>query len=314
MKIPLHLQMFAEGGEGGSAAAGSAAGMTAATSADNAETSLANVQYGKQPGATSAPNPSGEAKAQDAGNPAVDRAEAFEKLIKGEYKDEFAQRTQQIIDNRFKRTKALERQQEALRPVLEALGSKYGLDMSNPDSLGKLQDAVANDESYFEEEAERRGLTVAQLREQKTMERENARMREALEERQRQEARDNVYASWLREGEQLKRLYPGFDLNNEVKSETGDSFLRLLQNGVDMKTAYEVIHKDELLSGAIQYAVQTTQKRTADTIRAQGLRPRESGSGKSAAVQTVKSDPSKWAPSDMDEVLRRVKNGEKIYL
>ena len=83
---------------------------------------------------------------------------------------------------------------------------------------------------------------------------------------------------------------------------------------VDVKTAYEVVHKDELLTGAIRYAVQSAQKKTVDNIRARGMRPPENGASGNGSATVVKSNPNNWTKEDFNEVIRRVQHGEKIRL
>lgn len=298
MKL-IDLQLFAEGSGDGTASAN--AGGTAAEAG-----AQGTVIYGKQEG-TAMPE-------QQPHEPAAPQpeAETFESLINGKYKDDFAKKSQQIIDRRFKQTKQLEAERDAIRPVLDALSARYGVDIRSKDFAQQLQAAIDADDSYYEQEADRQGLTVAQLKEQRRITAENARLQEALQERQRQEARDNVYSGWLDEAEKLRSVYPDFDLETEAQNE---GFVRLLQSGIDVKTAYEVLHKDELLSGALRYAVQTTQQRTVDNIRARGMRPQEAGAGGStAAAQIVKADPADWSAEDMREATRRALAGEKIRL
>ena len=291
----IFLQLFAEGGGDGAASAN--AGGNGAPEASS------TVVYGKQDGEASQPVEQ---------QPTETPEETFDSLINGKYKEDFAKKTQQIINARFRQTKQLEEQRDALRPVLDALSAKYGVDAKGKNFVAELQAAIDADDTYYEAEADRMGLTVAQLKDQRRMEAENAQLREAIAERERQEARDNVYSGWLAEGEQLKTVYPSFDLEVEAQNE---SFVHLLQNGINVKTAYEVIHKDELLSGAIGYAVKTAQQRTVDNIRARGMRPQEAGAGSTAqAAQIVKANPADWSKQDMAEVLRRVRSGEKIRL
>lgn len=313
MDTKLNLQMFAEGGEGGGAPAGTSGGDAPQYAAGNAKNPLANVVYGKQTQA--AGDDQGMQKQTEtrvSASTADDRKAAFEELIKGEYKAEFNERTQQLINARFKETKAQTEKLTALQPVLDALGTKYGVDVSDVD---KLMAAIEEDDSYYQDEADKQGLTVSQLKQMRKMERENADLKAAVEQRQRQEQAAGVYAKWEQEGQTVKQLYGNFDLRAECQHpETGKSFVRLLQNGVDVRTAYEVIHKDELISGAIGYAVQSAQKRTMDNIRARGMRPQENGSGGSIATQIVKSDPNKWTKADFREVGRRVLKGERIEL
>lgn len=311
MELKLNLQMFAEGGEGGGAAAGAAGEGAQNAQAGNAKNPLANVVYGKQSTGDDQ-DAAVQTETRVTASTADERKAAFENLINGEYKAEFGDRVQQLINRRFKETKQQEERLTALQPVLDALGSKYGVDTGD---LDKLMAAIEEDDSYYQDEADRQGVTVQQLKQMRKMESENAELRAAIEQRQRQEQAANVYAKWEQDAQTVQQLYGNFDLRAECQNpETGRNFVRLLQNGVDVRTAYEVIHKDELLSGAIGYAVQSTQKRTMDNIRARGMRPQENGAGGSIATQIVKSDPSKWTKADRAEVARRVMRGERVEL
>ena len=147
------------------------------------------------------------------------------------------------------------------------------------------------------------------------MEAENEQLRQAIAQRDQRENTERIYARWISEGSECTRIYPDFELERECRSpETGERFMGLLQNGVDVKTAYELIHKDELLGGAIRYAVETTRKRTMDNIRARGMRPSENGASGSAPAQVVKKDPSRFTRADRDEISRRVLRGDRIEL
>ena len=301
----LDLHLFdGAAAEGGTAAQGAGEGQPAAPQGGRNKNPLAGVQYGKQ----------AEPDAQDApatAPPEVDRGAAFEELIKGEYKDEFAKRTQKVIDARFKATKELEGRLGALQPMVDALASRYGVDPTDP---AALQKALAEDDSYYQDEADRKGLTVEQLKRLKSIERENEQLRAVIEDRQRREGADRIYSKWQQESEACAQVYPGFDLKGECEGETGERFMGLLKNGIDVKTAFEVVHKDELLGGAIQYAVQTTQKRTVDNIRARGMRPSENGASGNAPARIVKKDPSAFTRKDREEIARRVSRGERIEL
>jgi len=307
----LNLRLFDGEGAGSGAAAPNGEGGAPSAQGSQGEpggsSSLANVQYGKEPRAKA----DGEAQAtkKDATAKKAEvsvtsdaddaRRAEFERLIKGEYKDLFDERAQQIINTRFKDTKALEaqaNQAKALAPVLDLLASKYGVDSTDAAALAK-------------------GLTVEQLKSIKRLERENAEFKRAAQEQQRRANADRIYAQWEQQSEAMKGLYPGFDLRTECNNpETGKRFVGLLKSGVDVKTAFEVIHKDELIGGAMQYTAQAVQKKVTDDIRARGMRPAENGGSGTSAATTRKADPSTWTKKDREEVSRRVMRGERIEL
>lgn len=280
---------------------------------------LAKIQYGKQEGSAQ----DTQAVQKDAQEPetivTADTQEArkaeFEKLIKGDYKDLFDERAQRIIDARFKEVKTLEAkaaQSETLAPVLDMLASKYGVDGKDVAALVK---AIEEDDGFYEEEALKKGLTVEQLKYMRKVERENAEFRRTAEERQRIENADRIYAQWQQQSESCKAMYPAFDLRAECShAETGERFLGLLKSGVDVQTAFEVVHKDELIGGAMQYTAQAIQEKTINDIRARGLRPSENGGGGNGAAAIVKTDPRTFTKKDREEISRRVMRGERIEL
>ena len=307
----LNLQLFAEGG----AAAGTAgdggtaqgAGVTAGAAAQQkgAKNPLADVQYGIQEEAPAA-------EVQKPTEVQTDPEAEFEKLIKGQYKAQYDARMQDTIQKRLKGTKETVDKFNSLTPTLELLGRKYGVDATDIEALNK---AIEADDTYFEEEALERGLTVKQLKEVKAMERENAalkaQMREQqtqMQEQQTQENANKLYAAWMNQAEEVKKVYPTFDMRAEMNN---PKFVDLLRSNIDMRTAYEVLHKDEIIPAAMQFTAKTVESKIAKKIAAQGARPAENGMS-SGSPAVVKSDVSQLSRADRDEIRRRVARGEKI--
>ena len=302
----LDLRLF-DGGEGGDgAAAGEAQDSHSAAGDGKRANPLADVVYGKQP-VSEVPEDAQAAAEQGASDntEVKDKNAAFEKLIRDEYKEQFAARTQAIIDKRFKESKALEAQINESKPILDMLAQKYGV---SDGDLKKLAEAIEEDDSYYADEAAQRGMTVEQLKQMKKMERENAELKRSVLETQRREEAEKVYGEWLQQAESMKEIYPSFDLGTECQD---SRFVDLLKNNIDMRTAYEVLHRDEILSGAMQYTAQKVSQQLVNGIKAKGNRPTENGiSTQSAAV--VKSDVNALTRKDRDEIERRVMRGERI--
>jgi hypothetical protein len=326
------LQRFGDGGGGGagsgagSGAAGSAGGEggTAAAAAQantpaeqrslarsrRKENPLANVQYGKQ---VSTAQPSVAVQQSDAAaeQGQTEAQESFEDLIKGRFKSDFESRVQGIIQDRLRGS----REREAkLNPILEMVASRYGIDtsdMANLD-LDALSDKIAGDNSQYEQEAMDKGLdveTVAKLHRLERMETQKQREREELA---KQTEVQRHLEGMIRQEAEVKKLYPNFDLQAELQN---PAFVRLTAPGVgvDVRTAYEVVHRDEMRGAEMQFAAQKSAQRIAASVQANGKRPAENGvSGSVGAVS--KSDPSQWNKEDRAEVKRRVLSGEKIYL
>lgn len=261
---------------------------------------LADVVYGRQE-PEEHQDAAGEKEAETQAS--TDRKAEFESLIKGDFKDEFDKRVQKIVKSRFKETRGLQEQLDKAQPVLNMLLSKYGAK-----DLDGLTKAIEEDNSFYEDEAFKRGMTVAQLKEVKRIEQENQRIKAELSQRAEEEQKQQKIAEWVKQGDELKALYPNFDLNAEFENK---DFADLLLKGIDVKTAYQVMHQDEIMSGIAQNAVKEAQKATVESIKANTARPVENAAGHASSVVT-KPDVHSLTKADRNEILRRVARGEKI--
>ena len=303
--MDLDLTLFdGAGGEG----SGSGEGTGAAAPTQAATRGEAPVVYGKQ----SAPEtnavdtqPQAEPATQVADNAQSDKRAAFQDLIKGEYKDEYTEATQQIINRRFKETKQLESQVQAFQPIMDMLSQRYGVNDGDPE---KLRQAIEDDDGYWEQLAEDAGMTVDQYKEYQRLERENAELRRYRDAQRNQAMAQQKMQEWYQQADEVKNIYPGFDLELEAAN---PQFLALLQSGVPVQHAYEVLHLDDIRQATAQVAAQRTQQNVVNNIRAKGNRPAENGA-KATSAFTVKDDVSKLSKRDRAEIAKRVERGEKI--
>ena len=310
-KYRMNLCLFGEGAAAGAPAGGSAEGSATGSNAGVAaqKTQPEKVVYGIQEneGAVVENNTQAEENttkndAQTQSDP-VDKGKAFEDMIKGDYKEQFDARVKQILDRRFKAQDDLEKFKADSQEILDIMYAKYGVK-----DLKSLQKAVQDDDSYFEEAAEAENLTVEQYKYKLKLEKENAQLKQAEQEAERVRQARNMYAQWQTQSESLKTRYPNFSLEKEAQN---PQFVRLLQNGIDVKTAFETIHHDEILSGAMLQTANAVRKNVTDSIKARGLRPSENGINAQAGV-IVKNDVSKLTPKDRAEIARRARMGETI--
>ena len=283
------IQLFGEGGgEGGTGAGGQTAAAPAQQQGD-----LSNVQYGVP-------------ESQETVKEAVDdRAARFESLIKGEYKDLYEQRMKDTVQKRLKGNEETVKKYNDLTPTLELLAGKYGVDVGDIQALNK---AIEEDETFYEDEALEKGLTVQQVKEIRKMQRENAQLKAEMDARETQQQTDAILASWMEQEQKVKQIYPGFELSEELQNE---QFSRLLSSGIDVQTAFEVVHHDEILPAAMQYTAKQVEQKVANNIRSGKARPAEGAMGNQASVQ-YKSDVSQLTDADMREINRRVMRGERI--
>ena len=301
----LDLQLFADGGAGdGGTGAEGAKGVTAAAALPQmkgAKNPLADVRYGIQDEEVPAAE---EPKATEVAQP--DRKARFEEMIKGEFKDLYDERMQSTLSKRLKGLNETAEKYNSLSPTLELLAKKYGIKDQN--DIEALNKAISDDDSYFEDEAMEKGISVEQLKEIRKMERENAELKRQMQEQEQHENANRLYAAWMDQAENARQTYPSFDLKSEMAN---PRFVDLLRSNIDVKTAYEVIHKDEIIPAAMQFAAQQIEQKVANKIKAGGARPSENGmSSQGAAV--IKSDVSQLSKADRAEIIRRVQAGERI--
>ena len=304
--MALNLQLFADGGagDGGTGTDAGAMGVTggaAIPQSKGVKNPLADVKYGIQEDAQTANVQTEEAESVVA----PDREKEFEKLIKGEYKDLFDARMQDTVQKRLKSTKDTVEKYNALSPTLELLAKKYGVDATDIDALNR---AIEEDDSYFEEEALEKGVSVEHLKEIRKLERDNADLRKQMREQSMREQADQLYSQWLKQADDAKLVYPSLDLATEIQN---PDFTKLIQNGIDVRTAYEVVHKDQIIQGAMQFTAKKVESKLAKKMTANGARPMENGTSAQSASLT-KSDVSQLTKADRDEIDRRVARGEKI--
>ncbi len=295
------IQLFGEGGGDGGTGAGTAGEGPAGAESAPAQPKgarnnpLADVKYGKQEAASGAP-------AQEVTD---GRRSEFEAMIKGEYKDLYDERVQNTIQKRLKGQEETIARYNALAPVMEMLAGKYGVDVGDVDALSK---AIEEDETFYEDEALEKGLTVQQVKEIRKMQRENEALKQQMDQARQQERADQIIAQWQTEAEAVKKTYPSFDLEAELQN---DQFRKLLTSNVDVQTAFLVVHKDEIIPAAMQFTANKIEEKVANKVRAGQMRPQEGAMSQRSPVQ-VKSDVSKLTKEDRREIERRVARGERI--
>lgn len=227
--------------------------------------------------ATAAALPSGE-EGQDA---AAERAKAFEQLIKGEYKDLYDARVQEVVRRRLGAAKEESARYLAVAPTLKMLEELLSVSPSDTDAIGKRIKGLIEGEKT-RKEGEKKDAA-------------------ACEER---------YHTWRGEAERLRRKFPSFD----VKSELGDArFRAMLESGVDMESAFLVLHRDRVIPAALAHTARTVRENVTRAVRDGAMRPAEAGLA-ALATATVGTDVSRFSRKDREAIIRRVREGEKITL
>ena len=328
------LQLFnggaagaAAGGEGAAAEGAAQAGENALPKADTKGRSggsrrgrsgeFSNVVFGKQDAAagtvpSSDAENTGEGNANKSGvSTTSDTLEAkraaFEKMIGegGEFRDIFTERTQQIINRRFKDGKVQEQAIADQKPIMDILMQRYNIADGDAKALLK---AIEEDNTYWNAAAEEAGMTVDQFKKMQQMERESAELRAMRQKQAADQHAQQQLANWMRQAEGLKEMYPGFDFRTEIANR---DFQGLLRSGVSVQQAYELMHMEEIKQAAAKSAAQTASAQMQANLKAKQSRPAENGLSSKTAV-IVKNDVSKLTRAERAEIARRAQYGDKI--
>lgn len=271
-----------------------------------------NVVFGKQDAAeTEAATPvagetNGEGNAKTGVTTTSDsleaKREAFRNMTKGEYKDQFAEEVQGIINRRFKETKGMEASLAAQKPIMDALMQRYNV---TDGDAGKILKALEKDDRFWEEAAEEAGYnSVEQYRKARQLAIEN----EAFKRARANEAAQRKLGEWQSEAEKVKQVYPGFNFEAEVQN---THFTDLLKKGVSVQQAYELVHRDEINAAIAKNAAQTAGQQMAAKIQNKAARPAENGMSSQSAV-IVKNDVHSLSRADRAEAARQAMRGKKI--
>lgn len=247
-----------------------------------------------------------------AGSPAGTAKPSFDELLRDpDYRRAYGEKVQAAVQGRFKKAQAAEERLQRAEHLFEKMGAKYGIKPGEDgrydlDALDRASDA---DESYFQAEATERGIPVSEVRRMKELERDNADLQRRIADAEKQNTRRETYRKLLEGEAETKKLFPNFSLDAEMQN---PEFQRLvLGAGVPVPIAFRVIHNDEIMPAAMQYAAKRSAADAASTIAAAGSRPRENAA-KSSGGAANPLDPASLSPEQRRAIREAVKRGEKI--
>lgn len=281
---------------------GEGAGAETASTAET-KSDVRNVQYGKSKDEVSAPSHLGNDRASGE-SPEAEFAALVGKG--GRYHDIYGQMVSSAIQDRFKNQRDLQGQVDRISDGLSPLWANYGLKAGDFEGLER---AIANDDAFYKAGAERAGLGVEQYKENLRLKAEAERGRAITEAYEEQQRRNEMFAQWEQESAELQTAFPAFDLGLEL--EHNEEFARLITNGVPVRTAFLTTHADEIFAGASAHAETQATQNVLSAIQQRSARPAEGAMHPGAAI-VRKSDPSRLSNEDIDEINRRVAQGETV--
>ena len=225
----------------------------------------------------------------------------------GRYHDIYGQMVSSVIQDRFKNQADLKQQMNSIADGLSPLFMNYGLETGDFEGLSK---AVAQDDAFFKAQAERAGLDVEQYKHQLQLEAEAERGRRITQQYEEQQRQNELFARWENEAQALQQTFPNFDLGLEI--ENNPTFANYLNYGASVNDAFMLSHMGEIMGGMNNAASQQATQNVVSAIQQRAARPPENGLSMHIPAIQRRSDPSALTDDDLDEINRRVSEGEVI--
>ena len=236
----------------------------------------------------------------DAGS---DRKALYGKF-KSEFRDLYEAEVSGIVKNRLKGYKQLEEKAEKQESIISLLSEKYGAS-----DVDGLYSAIKGDEDYWRTAAESADMTPGQYADMMELKSKNSRYERELSEIKARTAARTQYDAWVREADEVKGIYPEFDLNTELKNPRFRALISAKDDGmrISLRQAYELFHLDEIKD--------ETKKKTASdvvaNVKARGLRPNEAGTNSDSGVSYA-TDVRNLTREQREEFARRASLGESV--
>ena len=264
-----------------------------------------NGQEPKQKQAAAADNPAEDKKTEP------NARMSWDEIMKD---PEYNKQMQAVVQSRLRSAKGAEETLGKLAPALELLARKHGQDPANPD-YEALAKAISDDESYYEDKALEMGVSVATAKRIDQQERDTARQQREEARTLEQQKFQNHIIKLEQQGEELKKVFPNFDLRTELQN---PAFARMTSPnvGISVADAYYAIHRNEIQTAAVQVTAQKTAQKISNAIQAGSRRPAENGtSGQAPSVTTF--DYSKASAEQRrafkEHIRSEAAQGRKVY-
>ena len=197
------------------------------------------------------------------------------------------------VKDRFKNQEDANAKLTQMQPMIDELMRTTGAE-----SMEELQQLIMDRKA--EEEAEAAGVPTEQWKRMQALEKEHEE-RVASDKRETQQKQFIEHVQGLRQqAEELKKMFPDFDLENELRN--NEKFRVWTSPGVGMtvEEAYYAMHGKELTPQLMAYGMQRAQQQMGQTIMAQRARPAEGAmSGKNPAAAEPRINPKNLSREEM---------------
>lgn len=223
---------------------------------------------------------------------------------------EYNKQMQSVVQSRLRSAKGAEETLGKLAPALELLARKHGMDPEKPDYDALVQ-AIRDDDSFYEDKALEMGVSVETAKQIEQKAQDNARQQRQEAITLEQQKIQNHIMSLEQQGEELKKVFPNFDLRTELQN---PAFARMTSPnmGLSVEDAYYAVHRKEIMATGMQVTAQKTAQMISNSIQAGTRRPAEAGTtGQAPSVSTF--DYRNASQQQREALKRRIRSGEKIY-
>lgn len=226
---------------------------------------------------------------------------------------EYNKAMQMTMQQRLKASKGNEEAMQKLAPALEMLMAKHGMDPGKPD-YAALAAKIMDDDTLYEDKAIELNVDtdVAKKLTQQDMELKRFRRQETMT--MEQQRIQQHFAKLEQQGQALKQQFPGFDLRKEMQNPV---FSRMVSpdSGLTVEDAYYAVHRKDIQNAQAQVIASGVANQMSNAIKANSMRPNESGAGKAPSVTHF--DYRKASKAERNDLKKRIRSaaarGEKIY-
>ena len=227
---------------------------------------------------------------------------------------EYNKQMQAVVQSRLRSAKGAEEALQKMTPAFEVLARKHGLDPNNID-YEALAKKIDDDEQYYEDKALEMGVSIEEAKKLDQKQRNEVRQqRQEAMTLEQKKIQDHIM-SLKRQAEEMKKVFPKFDLSTELKNPV---FVRMTAPniGLTLEDAYYAIHRKELQTAAMHATANATRQQISNAIQANGRRPQENGtSGQAPSVTHF--DYSKASPEQRKQFKAFLESeraaGRKVY-
>lgn len=105
-----------------------------------------------------------------------------------------------------------------------------------------------------------------------------------------------------RQNIEFMRKCPTFDMKTEIQNP--DFVKYIWGHGLSVEEAYFLVHREDIIDEEV--------RRATDKMLARRGRISENGAAKSSPAAVVKKNPKDMSDKEIDKIIERVKNGEKV--